>query len=270
VASRADLHAVRHHRDAEGLPIVLVHGSPDRSKSFARAVALLPDYPVTVYDRRGYGKSLAAGAGGSVNHVVNRGGFSTHADDLIDLLDGTPHVVVGQSAGGAIAMLAATRAPELFLALGVWEPPMVPWDWWVGEIAQRQTARWAAATDSRQMGEDMVRIYIGTRRWDTLPDATKELTRAEGAAFVADMRSQREPYLDFADLTVPMVVGAGDASLTAAYAGAHQRTAEHSRAEYLSIEGVNHFAHTGNPGAWVALVHRTVAIATERATRATG
>ena len=34
-------------------------GAPDRSKNFAAVVDRLADLPVTVYDRRGYGKALA-------------------------------------------------------------------------------------------------------------------------------------------------------------------------------------------------------------------
>ena len=98
-----------------GPPVVLVHGAPDRSKNFAHVVHRLADLNVTVYDRRGYGRSLDAAVRPDGSFA---GGFDVHADDLVTILDGTPSIVVGQSAGGAVAMLAATRAPELFLALG--------------------------------------------------------------------------------------------------------------------------------------------------------
>ena len=129
-----DLHVVRHHADAPDPPVVLVHGGADRAKSFAPIVQRISDIPVTVYDRRGYGQSLTVGADGDR--------FDDHADDLIAILGGTPSVVVGHSAGGAIAMLAATRVPELFLALGVWEPPMTQWEWWPAD-ARQQAAAWA-------------------------------------------------------------------------------------------------------------------------------
>ena len=41
------LHVVRHHADAPGPPVVLVHGAPDRSKNFAHVVHRLSDLPVT-------------------------------------------------------------------------------------------------------------------------------------------------------------------------------------------------------------------------------
>ena len=232
--------------------MVLVHGAPDRSKSFARVVHHLTDLPVTVYDRRGYGKSLAAGDHGA--------GFDAHADDLIELLDGVPSVVVGQSAGGAVAMLAATRAPHLFAALGVWEPPMVPWDWWVGEFAQRRLAAWVANPDSVALAEEINRMNIGDERWDALSERTRSLLRAEGRAFQADMASQSEPYLHLSDLVVPMVVGTGTVHFDDRYRVAHRKLAELARAELYVGEGAGHPAHSTHPEVWAGLVRATVAL----------
>jgi len=238
--------------------VVLVHGAPDRSKNFAHVVHRLHDLHVMVYDRRGYGKSLAAAPrpDGSV-----AGGFAVHADDLIALLDDTPSVVVGQSAGGAIAMLAATMAPELFLALGVWEPPMVPWDWWVGEEAQRRTMDYASYDDAFCLGEDFNRSILGDERWEQLRDRTKDLLRAEGAAFRADMAFQREPFLDLDAIKVPFIVGCGTVAFSEGHRMANHRIADRAGAELLVVEGADHFAHTNHPDAWVELVRRTVALA---------
>lgn len=108
---------------APGARVILVHGAPDRSKNFARVLDELGlASPVTIYDRRGYGRSMDAGALG--------GGFTQHAEDLIDIIDQQPAIVIGQSAGGAIALQASIMAPDKFLALGVWEPPMVAHEWW--------------------------------------------------------------------------------------------------------------------------------------------
>jgi pimeloyl-ACP methyl ester carboxylesterase len=247
------LHVVRHHIDASGPPVVIVHGAPDRGKNFAHVVHLLHDFPVTVYDRRGYGKSLAAGEGG--------GGFECHADDLIALLDDRPAVVVGQSAGGALAMLAATKAPDLFLALGVWEPPMVPWEWWLGKQAWDRTMTWAMYCDTEQLGEDVNRQILGEERWDQLRETTKQMLRAEGVAFRADMTSQRLPYFELDQLKVPVLVGCGTVHADDQFAHAHRRLAERIDAELFVAEGADHFAHTNHPTAWVELVHRTVELA---------
>jgi pimeloyl-ACP methyl ester carboxylesterase len=247
-----DLHVVRHHQHLPGLPVVLVHGAPDRSKNLAHVVHRLHDLPVTVYDRRGYGRSLAAGATG--------GGFDVHAADLIELLDGRPSVVVGQSAGGSIAMLAATRAPELFAALGVWEPPMTPWPWWVGPAVLEEMERWASYEDPRQLGEDFNRSILGDERWEGLSPRTQELLRSEGPAFRTDMAYQDHEFLDLQLLKVPFVVGWGTEN-PAELVAAHRRLAERTRAEPLEVAGADHFAHTNHPEAWEQLVRRTVELA---------
>ena len=247
------LHVVRHHAGASDVPIMLVHGAPDRSKNFAHVVHQLGDLDVSVYDRRGYGKSLAAGEFGA--------GFAQHADDLIELLQGTPHVVVGQSAGGSIAMMAATQVPELFAALGVWEPPMVPWDWWMGREAWERTVSWALYTDPESLGEDFNRWILGDERWEQISSRTQDLLRAEGAAFRADMSSQFEPYMDLDQLKVPFVVGCGTEAPDPRFRAAHRRLAERANAALLVVEGADHFAHTNHPGAWVALVRTAVELA---------
>lgn len=251
------LHVVRHHVDAPGPSVVLVHGAPDRSKNFAHVVHRLPDLPITVYDRRGYGRSVDAAIGDD-GQVL--GGFEVHAADLIELLDGTPSVVVGQSAGGTIAMLAATQAPELFLALGVWEPPMLPYEWGIGADAMEHTMHLASYRDPLQLGEDMNRSILGDERWDELRPSTQQMLRAEGLAFRADMACQAEPLFDIDLLKVPVVVGFGTDS-PEQLVGANRRLAERLRTELYVGDGADHFAHLGNAEVWTGLVRRTVDMA---------
>ncbi len=254
---RSGLHVMRHHVDAGGPPVVLVHGAPDRSKNFAHVVHRLADLDVTVYDRRGYGRSLDAA---SRPDGTFAGGFDVHADDLVAVLDGRPSVVVGQSAGGAVAMLAATKAPELFLALGAWEPPMVPWNWWVGEEAVERTAVWAHYDDTLQLGEDFNRSILGDERWEGLRGTTQAMLRAEGAAFRADMAFQSEPFLEVDRIAVPFLVGAGT-EIPEPFLGAHRRLAERACAELFIGRGADHFAHLGRPDVWAEFVRATVALA---------
>jgi pimeloyl-ACP methyl ester carboxylesterase len=248
-----DLFVARHHHDAPGPQVVLVHGAPDRSKSFASVVHSLADMAVTVYDRRGYGKSVDAPG--------TPGGFAGHADDLIELLDGVPSVVVGQSAGGTIAMLASIRAPELFLALGAWEPPMIGWDWWMGPEYQERTMAFASYEDAEALGEAFNRFILGDARWEQLSPRTKDLLRREGAAFRADMACQSGPLFDLDHINVPMIVGAGTVAADERFPGAHRRTADRCRAEHFEVEGADHYAHISDPPGWSSLVRVTVALA---------
>ena len=254
----AGLHVVGHHAAAPGTPVVLVHGSPDRSKNFAHVVHRLSDLPVTVYDRRGYGRSLDAAR---LDDGSFAGGFDVHADDLIDLLDGKPSIVVGQSAGGTIALLAATRAPHLFSALGLWEPPMMAWSFWDGTDAYQQTMAWASFDDPVELGEAFNRRILGDQRWEQLRESTRQLLRAEGAAFRADMACQDRPFIDLDQLKSPTIVGCGTIAPDPAMLAPHRRLAEHLGADLLVVKGADHFAHTNHPEAWVELVRRTVALA---------
>ncbi|MGD9795456.1 MAG: alpha/beta fold hydrolase [Acidimicrobiia bacterium] len=252
------LHIVQHHPRADHPPVVIVHGQPDRSKNFARVLHLLTDLPVTAYDRRGYGKSLDA--------TPTALGFSDHADDLIAIMGGTPSIVVGQSAGGTIAMMAATRAPELFLALGVWEPPLTAWDWWAQGEAWDRTAEHAMFCDAELLGETFNRLILGDERWESLPERTRDLLRAEGRQFRADMTCQLVKLFDLDDLTVPFLVGYGDQTPPFGQI-ATSRLAERMGAEVFVGEGADHFAHTGSPAVWAELVRRTVALAERNVSR---
>ncbi len=126
--------------DRSVLPVVIVHGAPDRSRNFAAVVAELGDLPVITYDRRGYGKSVDASPPAR--------NFDDHADDLIEILDGRRAVVCAQSVGCNVAMTAATRAPHLVAALGVWEPPNAWCDWWPHPGMYEAASQLAAASDT--------------------------------------------------------------------------------------------------------------------------
>src|SRR5271157_4813246 len=90
----------------EGLPadtplVVLVHGSLDRSASFARVVRRLDDVHTVVYDRGGYHRSRQAGP----VHTTLAG----HVDDLLTVIGDRTAVAVGHSLGGDIVLAAALR-----------------------------------------------------------------------------------------------------------------------------------------------------------------
>ncbi|HZB71156.1 MAG TPA: alpha/beta fold hydrolase, partial [Acidimicrobiales bacterium] len=83
-----DLHVIERGAGAPGPLVVLVHGSLDRSATFARVVAAegLARLHTIRYDRRGYGRSIDAGP---------PAGLDEHVEDLLGVVDGRPAVVVG-------------------------------------------------------------------------------------------------------------------------------------------------------------------------------
>ncbi|MGE0878159.1 MAG: alpha/beta fold hydrolase [Acidimicrobiia bacterium] len=233
--------------DRSVLPIVLVHGAPDRSKNFAAVIAELGDLPIITYDRRGYGKSI------EVKPPARD--FGDHAQDLIELLDGRRAVVCAQSVGCNVAMTAAARAPHLVAALGVWEPPNAWCDWWPSPSMRQSASRFAAATDTEALGEEFNRNTLGDERWESLPERTRAMLRAEGAAFKVDMAAELSAPYDFADLKCPIVIGVGTETSSGHYAGAY-RLAEILAADVYVVRGADHFCPLSNPPAWAEMVRR--------------
>lgn len=233
------------------MPVVLVHGAPDRSRNFRPVLDLLGDLPIVTYDRRGYGRSLDMEPAES---------FADHAEDLISVLDGRRCVVVAQSVGSNVAMTAAAMAPELFAALGVWEPPTAWAPWWPAPDLLESATAFANETDTAALAERFNRSIIGDERWVSLPERTQDMLRREGAAFRVDMASETTAPFDFGDIVVPCVVGFGTATNSGHLEGG-RRLADLIGAERYEVEGADHFAPLSSPETWAGLVRRTVALA---------
>jgi pimeloyl-ACP methyl ester carboxylesterase len=229
-----------------GAPVVvLVHGSLDRSSSFARVQRLLTDCTVVRFDRRGYGRSLAAGPPES---------FEQQVDDLEAVLADRYVVLAGHSYGGVICLALAARRPDLVSTVVSYEAPM-PWaPWWPTSSAGSDAL---TAPDPAEAAERFMRRMVGDDRWERLPASTRAQRRAEGEALVAEMRALRGPGgapYDPLAVTVPVVVGCGAES-----SARHRRTAEelagslpHARLEI--VEGASHGVHLTHPSSLARLI----------------
>src|SRR4051812_13848450 len=166
--------------DQPGLPVVLVHGSMDRSGSWVRVVRELRDLHTVRYDRRGYGRSRELGGGAMEEHVA----------DLFDVVAERPSVVAGHSYGAAIALVAAERRPDIVRAVVSYEGPMSWRDWWpdgsAGGRAVEQVQSGVAAADA---AERFLRRMIGDDKWESLPARTRDERRAEGEALLIELTS---------------------------------------------------------------------------------
>jgi pimeloyl-ACP methyl ester carboxylesterase len=245
-----DLPAEERPQESLELPVVLVHGSLDRSTSFLRTARRLEDLTVVLYDRRGYSKSRA------LTPVATD--IDTHVDDLLEVIDGSHVALVGHSLGGLVALCAAERDPEVIRSVGAYEPPLPWFDWWP------HRARSTIATqDPSEFAESFFDRVAGAGSWARLNDAGRQARRADGPALVAELAAIRADHalVDLPNLAVPTIAGRGSESLV------HHRHAAEVVAELvpgaklIEIEGARHGAHLSHPDAFAHFVREVHSIA---------
>jgi pimeloyl-ACP methyl ester carboxylesterase len=230
--------------------VVLVHGAPDRASTFKSVLPHLGAQPVALYDRRGYGRSVGWTPPTSM---------ADHAEDLIALIQQVerPCVAVAHSFGSNPTMLAATRRPDLFAAIGLWEPPIVWVDWWP-QSTKDYHAKVAASDDPARSVESMYRRILGRRAWDALPTELREQRRAEGPAFRLDMASALVTPFAFEDVTVPAVVGYGRATTPEHIYGAAWLAEHLPDAQLHPVADAGHFANRTHPAEFARFVEAAV------------
>ncbi|HET9690915.1 MAG TPA: alpha/beta hydrolase [Acidimicrobiales bacterium] len=244
------LHVVTRPADGTGdpgaPPVVVVHGAMDRASSFGRLAKRLRDLDVIAYDRRGYAGSFDRGPSTCFDHQV---------DDLLEVLDGAPAVLVGHSYGGNVVLAVAAEHPQLVPSAVVFEAP-APWEpWWPDR----------SATDGRdpaEVAERFMRRMVGERTWGALPASTRAARRAEGATMLAEVAALGavRPY-DPAAVRAPVVVGWGAGSPEHLRQAARQLVDDLPDATGVEVAGSSHGVHLTHPGDLAALVRAAVAAA---------
>jgi len=231
----------------EGLGVVAVHGTMDRSASFVRtAEALAAHISVPffdAYDRAGYARSGA---------LPPRRHFEESVDDLVAVLAGRRAVVVGHSFGAVVALGAAQRHVDLVAGVVAFEPPM-PWVH-PGEDDAREAA--FASERPEEAAEIFLRRVAGDRAWRLLPEATKEERRREGLALACDLAALRspEPPFDPAKVLCPVLVGSGTTSTDRHRKIARLLAKALPDGRLAELEGAPHGAHRSAARAFAGLV----------------
>jgi pimeloyl-ACP methyl ester carboxylesterase len=252
---------------ADGDPmVVLVHGSLDRAGSFARVLRRLDDLHTVAFDRRGYNRSRDA--------LPLNTTLDGQIDDLLEVIDDRPAVVVGHSYGGDVALGAALRqaGSSPIVAVVAYEPPM-PWlGFWQSSKEPVSGSASPTAVDPEDQSpaaaaERFFRRMVGDAAWDRLPEEARAGRRADGPALDAELRALRlaEAPFDVGSLGIPATYGLGSKSVER-YRLTAQWLVEHTPgAELIEISGASHGAHLTHPDAFAALVRSAVARAAKPA-----
>jgi pimeloyl-ACP methyl ester carboxylesterase len=242
---------VEHHGAPDGLSVVLVHGSPDRSSAFRPVLGLLGDLHVVTYDRRGWGRSIEAGPPRDL---------AEHAEDLLAIVDRLPGpvVVVAHSFGAHVTMVASTVRPAAFGAIGLWEPPLLYEPWWES-VLERYGVDALGGTDPADEMEKALRAVLGDEAVDAWPVEVREARRAEGIAYRVDMASLLEAPCACEEVKVPATAGGGAASSSSSRKVALWLAERLPDAQPYVIEGVGHFANRTHPEAFAGFVRASVA-----------
>ncbi len=248
----------------EGAPsdsplVVLVHGSLDRSASFARVVRRLDDLHTVLYDRRGYHRSREV--------LPLNTTLDGHVDDLLTVIAGRPAVVIGHSYGGDVALGAALRGggPSTILSVAAYEPPM-PWlPGYRSSGSSSATASRAAPSDGPDdpgdAAERFFRRMVGDTAWERLSDVAKKARRADGPALEAELAAIRvaEAPFDVSAVSIPATFGCGENSASRHRYAVTWLVDHTPGAQLVRIPGASHGAHLTHPDGFADMVRKAVA-----------
>jgi pimeloyl-ACP methyl ester carboxylesterase len=230
----------------EGAPILLVHPSGATASTWGPAVDELAQIGrVIAYDRRGYARS-----GGEPVRKLSR--HTADAAAILECLQTAPAVVVGTSAGAAIAIDLAVRRPDLVRAVIAHESP-----WRM--IRHLPTVSQAAALVrigslgllGRQgdAAEALLRSAYSYRdggtAWDAFPEEWRQAGRENARATLRDFLNTIGNYpsgADLATVTVPVVCSYGARSPAYMVRYTESLTAAIPTATMRRIEGAAHAA----------------------------
>jgi pimeloyl-ACP methyl ester carboxylesterase len=256
-----------HEVAGEGVPILLIPPSGATASTWGTATEELAQIGrVIAYDRRGYARS-----GGEPVHSM-----SVHTADaaaLLKHLRTPPAVVVGTSAGAAIAVDLAVRRPELVRVVIAHE---FPWRFTHHLPTASQIAALVRIGSLALCGRhgDAVEVLLrttytypdGSSAWDAFPEEWRQVARENADAALADFRNSILAYpsaADLATITVPVVCSYGSRSPKNIVALVRSLAAAIPTATTGQIDGAGHAAPFDGTANFVRLIADSIAL-TER------
>jgi pimeloyl-ACP methyl ester carboxylesterase len=246
----------------EGVPILLVHPAGSTASTWGAAADDLARIGrVVVYDRRGYARSG--------RKPPRR--MSTHTADAAALLERVgagPAVVVGTSAGAAIAIDLAVRRPDLVLAVVAHE---FPWRFTrhLPSVSQLATllkiGRLVLRGRQTDAAEALLRNVYGYREggtaWDAFPESWRRIARENAGAALVDLVNSIGTYpsrMDLANIDVPVACSYGARSPASMFRLTRLLASAIPTARIHRIEGAGHAAPFDATTNFVRLIADTI------------
>lgn len=237
--------------EGDGPPVVLVHaGVADHRSWDGVAAALAPDHTVIRYDLRGFGASPPPTTG------------FRHRDDLMAVLDGLGVdrvAVAGNSFGGYVSLEFATRWPERVTHLALLAAPLAGWDW---SPVMRDYG--AAEEKLLDAGDLDGALALNLDQWLRGPvrawsPALRELADQVAGPMRTSLANQRQteghelddggpgPAELFDRLTMPTLVGVGDADVPDFLLIARRLAESIPHARFIEFAGSGHILPLERP-----------------------
>jgi pimeloyl-ACP methyl ester carboxylesterase len=246
----------------QGVPILLVPPAGATASTWGSATEELARIGrVITYDRRGYARS-----GGEPARSV-----STHTADAAAILESLrtpPAVVVGTSAGAAIAIDLAVRRPDLLQVVIAHEFP-----WRMSRhlptlaqvVALAKIGSFALRGRHSDAAEELLRFAYtyrdGGTAWDAFPEEWRRAGRENARAALVDFRNSVGNYpspTDLATVEVPVVCTYGARSPNSMFRFARSLADAIPNARTQQIEGAGHAAPFDATANFVELIADTI------------
>jgi 3-oxoadipate enol-lactonase len=246
----------------EGVPILLIHPAGATASTWGSATEELARIGrVITYDRRGYARS-----GGEPVRSM-----STHTADaaaILEYLRTPPAVVVGTSAGAAIAVDLAVRRPDLVQVVIAHE---FPWRFarHLPTISQAAALLKIGSLVLRGRQSDAAEALLrsaytyrdGASAWDAFPEEWRRAGRENARASLRDFRSsigEYPPAADLASVEVPVMCTYGARSPDSMFRFARSLASAIPTARTHRIEGAGHAVAFDAPTDFVQLIAGTI------------
>jgi pimeloyl-ACP methyl ester carboxylesterase len=249
----------------DGVPILLVHPAGSTTSTWGQARDQLARYGhVLGYDRRGYARSAAAPVRSLPQHTAD-------AAALLESLVDEPAVVVGTSAGAAIAVDLAVRRPELVRTVVAHE---FPWRFTrhVPSASQLVALLRIGSFSARRRPEEAVDALLrsayaykdGTSAWDGFPEQWRNAARENARPALADFLNSIRSYpsaAELASIEVPVLCTCGTRSPDAMFRLVRLLAAAIPGSRLQRIEGAGHAAPFDAPANFVRVIAEAISSA---------